>query len=119
MRANFETVTTQSVILVGLVVFPLASVFLHTIFNFAATWSGLMIFSVLLLLAIKLSKAGTAAANSRATQLSVYLKDKPQRFYKVKHSQFFKDKRTLYTLLACTVMNTFTSFLDPILTNRI
>lgn len=119
MRVNFKTMTTQSIILAGLLVSPLASLFLHTLFYSAAIWSGLMIFSLLLLVAIKLSKAGTAAAITRANQLSVYLKDKPQRFYKVKHSQFFKDKRTLYTLLACTVMNNFTSFLDPILTNRI
>ena len=83
--SNFETMISQSVILVGLVVFPAASVFLHSIFFYAAISSGLMIFSMLLFAAMRLSRPGTAAANSRATQLTVYLKDKPQRFYKVKH----------------------------------
>ena len=78
-----------------------------------------MIFSTLLLIIMKLSKPEKATPNNRATQMTVYLKDRPQRFYKVKHSYFFKDKRTLYTLLECTFMHIFTTFLDPILTNRI
>jgi len=119
VKSNLETAMFQGVIFCGLGVFPLASVFLHTIYYFAATSSGLMIFSVLLLIVMKLSRPGRAAPNNRATQLTVYLKERPQRFYKVKHSYFFKDKRTLYTLLECTLMQIFTTFLDPILTNRI